>query len=249
MSKQRKSSDKADKKPQKAILSKISSIIIAAIFVLVVIAFLSLIVQTIGGKKPSIFGYRLYYVLTDSMEPTLSAKDVLICQLLDDTDEVKQKVKEGDIITFVAEYGAQQGMTITHRVVKGVHFDSNYERYVVLTKGDSEYASVDPAVPIENIQALLVKDTKVFTKMYKFLTSVYGIILVIIIPSAFILAALVVRIIVSAKKPISTENDERAAKIAEIKRKAIEEYHKERERIIAEEAVKEYKRSKGEKDE
>lgn len=240
MSKWKKASDKASKTTPKTLISKISSIIIGAIFILVVTAFLSLVVQSMGGKKPSIFGYRVYYVLTASMEPTLSAGDVLLCQLFDDDNEARQRIKEGDIITFVAEYGAQQGMTITHRVVKEVHFDETYGRDVVLTKGDNENASVDPPVPIENVQAILVKESKFFTNMYKFFTSVLGMILIIIIPSLFILTALVWKLVIAAKKP--REAEENLAKIEEIKRKAIADYQKE----LAQKGKEEKERGKNE---
>lgn len=237
---------KGNNTPTKKIINKISSIVMSVIFILVIIAFFSLLAQSLGGKKPNVFGYRLYFVLTDSMEPTLKVNDVLLSEAITSVDEVKSKVKEGDIITFVAEYGIQRGMLITHRVVEGVHYDTTYERYVVLTKGDNISASVDPPIPLENIQAKMVRDTVIFTNLYKFFTSIWGIIIILVVPLVSIMGCLAYKLFVTIKKPIKSKDEEEEDRIAEIKRKAIEEYKNELTKVIAEKAVKEYIEQKGE---
>lgn len=243
--------DDNKKKISKNIFNKISSVVLGAIFILVIIAFLSLTMQSLGGKKPDIFGYRLYFVLTDSMEPTLKVNDVLISEVISSTDEVKEKIEEGDIITFVAEYGIQKGMTITHRVVQGVHYDSTVDRYVVLTKGDNENASVDPPIPIENIQAKMVRDTVVLTSAYKFFTSLWGIIVILVVPFVLTLGCLIHKLVIEIKTPIMSEAEKiKEEKIKEIKRRAVEEYKAELTKVIAEKAVKDYiKQNKGEDNE
>lgn len=225
----------------KKIINKISSVMIGTIFILVIIAFFSLTVQSLGGKKPSIFGYRLYFVVTDSMEPTLKVKDVLISEAINSVDEAKDKIKTGDIVTFVAEYGIQRGMLITHRVVEDVHFDAELNKYVVLTMGDNPNATIDPPLPIENIQAIMVKDSIILTNLYKFFTSICGIIVILVIPFVFVLWCLIRKLVVAIKStPLSSEDKEKQLIINEIKRKAVEEYKEELVKTIAEKAVNEY---------
>lgn len=242
MSKANLATDKADKKPHNLLINKISSIVIGAIFILVTIALLSLVVQSSGGKKPSIFGYRLYFVLTDSMEPTLEVNDVLLSEIMS-AEEVEDKVKEGDIITFVAEYGMQSGMTITHRVVKGVYFDETYQRYMLQTKGDNEKASIDPPVPVENVRAKMVKTVSGISKLYKSLTSTMGLLLILIIPCIFVLGALIYRLVIIIKTPPQSNEDKNKKDsdvINQIKLKAVEEYKQKRSKEIAEKAVRDY---------
>ncbi len=252
MSKACKKSDNAVKKNPKKVLNRISSLVMGALFILVMIALFSLVVQSIGGKKPSVFGYRIYFVLTDSMEPTLNVKDIMISEVFSSPQEAQDNIKAGDIITFTAEYGMQQGMTITHRVVEEAHFDENYNRYVFTTKGDNEKASVDPAVPVENVQAILVKKSNILTRIYKFYTSTIGILSILIVPLVFIMGTLICRLVVIIKKPANEDDSNKTdqERIEEIKKRAVEEFVlEERKKEIAQKAIKEYienQKNKGE---
>lgn len=252
MSKANKATDNAEKKYPSKIIKKLSSLVIGALFILVMIAFFSLVMQAIGGKKPSVFGYRIYFVLTDSMEPTLNVKDIMISEVLSSAEETQEKVKIGDIITFTAEYGMQAGMIITHRVVEEAHYDEHYDRYVFTTKGDNEKASIDPAVPVENVQAVLVKKSNILTALYKFFTSTIGILSILIVPLCFIMGTLICRLVVIVKKPANSDDSKQTEedRIESIKKKAIEEYIlEERKKEIAEKAVKEFienQKNKGE---
>ncbi len=242
MSKATQATDKAVKKNNKKIINRITSILMGALFILVMIALFSLIIQAVGGKKPSVFGYRIYFVLTDSMEPTLNVRDIMISEVINSPQEAQERIKEGDIVTFTAEYGMQAGMLITHRVVKEAHYDEMYDRYVFTTKGDNVHASVDPAVPVENVQAVFVKKSGILTGMYTFFTSTAGILSILIVPLGFILVTLVCRIVTIIKKPAKEEeNSTDVDRVEEIKRKAIEEFILEqKKKEIAEKAVKEY---------
>lgn len=57
--------------------------------------------------KASVFGYKLIYVASGSMEPTIMTGEIIICRIIDADD-----VEIGDICTYVLN-----GKTIVHRVV------------------------------------------------------------------------------------------------------------------------------------
>lgn len=224
-----------NKPKAKRIYKKVSTIVVGFVMVLTIVAFLSSLIQLAGGKKPSLFGYRFYYIITDSMSPELDVNDVILSETLD-TEEVKSRLKVGDVVTFVAEYGIQKGMIITHKVVTTAYFDEEYGREMIQTRGVKQGATDDPPVPIENVQAVMVSEIACIGNLYRFIMSGVGLVLLIVIPMSAVIAAMVFKLIKQIKKsksPISESKDPAA-----IAKKAVEEY-------IAKKAIEEYnKRNK-----
>ncbi|MGB4033932.1 MAG: hypothetical protein WBM21_03730, partial [Christensenellales bacterium] len=215
---------------------KILTIIIAVVLVFSFIAFVSLVVQVAGGKKPSVFGYRLYYILTDSMTPELQVNDVILSETINSKQEAKNRIKEGDVVTYIAQFGIQKGLTITHKVVKGPHYDEEIGKEVITTMGTKSGATPDPPVPLENIQAVMIKKLPILGGFYRFIMSTAGLLTIIILPMAIMLAFLVYRLVAHIKKPIEKEQsisvEEYKKKEQEIARKAVEEY-KQRNNITS----------------
>ncbi len=71
-------------------------------------------VATLNKNSRSIFGYKAFIVLSDSMKATdFEAGDVVIVKEVDPST-----LKEGDIITFVSRDSASFGQTVTHKIRK-----------------------------------------------------------------------------------------------------------------------------------
>lgn len=71
-------------------------------------------VATLNKNNRSIFGYKAFIVLSDSMKATdFEAGDVVIVKEVDPST-----LKEGDIITFVSRDSASFGQTVTHKIRK-----------------------------------------------------------------------------------------------------------------------------------
>ena len=66
-------------KETKSLAKKIFNIVWYVIFALVVVCLLSVGITLLRGEQPSLFGYQMYYVLTDSMTGTIDKDDVVIC--------------------------------------------------------------------------------------------------------------------------------------------------------------------------
>lgn len=245
LTKNKNENQDAPVKMSKKIFNIISTAIVSVVFVVVACACISLIIQMAGGKKPSLFGYRFYYVLTDSMTPTIEANDVVLSEILT-TEEVKNDLKVGDIVTFVVEYGDLKGKTITHRVVETTYYDEEYDRWCIKTQGDKLGAPVDEPVPVENVQAVMVKKASALSSFYRFFSSRVGLIAVVVVPFAIMMGVLIFRLITIVKKP---ENDgpEEVAPASpltpeEIAKRAVEEYIalEAKKKEIAERAVQEF---------
>ena len=102
--------------------------------------------------------------------------------------------------------------------------------------GTKSGATPDPPVPLENIQAVMIKKLPILGGFYRFIMSTAGLLTIIILPMAIMLAFLVYRLVAHIKKPIEKEQsisvEEYKKKEQEIARKAVEEY-KQRNNITS----------------
>lgn len=123
-------------------------------------------------KKQDIefLGYKMYIVLTGSMEPTIKPNDLIVIKAVD-----KESINEGDIITFTAK---GKVATVTHRVVEVVEKDGNtYYK----TKGDNNNTEDEELIDYDKIQGkYLFKISKVGVIITKSLTGT-GLIVVFLI--------------------------------------------------------------------
>jgi len=118
-------------KPKKSnpILKAISIATKTVLWALIVIT-LTLLLITVASRKTDILGYRMYIIMSGSMEPTIHVKDAIITKQIDEP-------QNGDIIAF------ENGNMITvHRIIK-VYTEGDNRLYQ--TKGDNNNAD-DPGL-------------------------------------------------------------------------------------------------------
>lgn len=220
------------KEKVKKIVGYITTAIIAVILIAVFVTLITVFVSIGKGETPTVLGYRLYYVVTDSMTPNIVPGDVIISKKVTETSV--RELQKGDIITYIAESGEMRGMAVTHRIYEGIHYDESVGEEVVTTRGDKAGAALDAPVKLTSIEAVMVRKSAAMTAIYKLLKSGAGFALILIIPLAIMLVSLIVRLVIALKsnEPEGAENgDEKAqaeadkeARIAEIKARAIAEY-------------------------
>lgn len=243
------SGDNKGSKKFKKINKGIFTAIIGLIMTLTVLAYIYLFIQIRQGYTPSIFGYRFYYILTDSMTPELEVNDVILSKVLNTPGDKVNNIKKGDVVTFIAEYGAQKGLTITHKVIEPAHYDEEISRIVITTQGVKPGAMPDPPVPIENVTAVMVKEVKILGALYRFFITPSGLILLFILPITVAVGIMVARLIATIKgKTITPSKAPRTRE--EIARQAVLDYirKKELEEKIAKKAVEDYIRRHQNKD-
>lgn len=100
-------------------------------------------------EDASIFGYRFYTVLTDSMVPQadsppggFSSGDIIIVKLMDGS-----QVEEGDIVTFLV---GDSDRFLTHRVVRKMDELNDEPGEYLVTKGDANNTN-DPPIKAERV--------------------------------------------------------------------------------------------------
>ena len=112
-------------------MKKIFSIIKTVLNILIVafvLLFLFVVcMQRFSGNKLSFFDYRLFTVVSNSMEPEFMVGDVLVAK---ETDPANIKV--GDAVSYLGTQGSFKDKIITHEVTK-ITQDEN-GKYVLYIK-------------------------------------------------------------------------------------------------------------------
>ncbi|MBQ9680418.1 MAG: signal peptidase I [Ruminococcus sp.] len=152
------------------VFSVLSTILLVAVIILVIVIF----IMRLTGHVPSVFGFTIYRVQTDSMEPTLLVGDVII-----DKKVAPEDIKKGDIVTYDSLSGDLAGQTITHRVVTDP--ESRNGTYYYQTQGDKVGAELDPVISYDQIEGKFIRKIPWLNTLYSFFLSPYGLVTFILI--------------------------------------------------------------------
>lgn len=148
---------------------KIINIISTVLLIVLVLIVVMVFITRINGKTPSFFGYTVFRVQTDSMEPTLMVGDVILDKKVDAED-----IQKDDIITYDCVEGTLAGQTITHRVINDPEVRDG--EYFYTTMGDKKGALADPIVNYSQVKGKYMKKLPALGKLYTFFLSPGGLI-------------------------------------------------------------------------
>lgn len=192
-------------------------IVVWIIVIFAALTTLSVFSSQANGGVPSLFGKMPITVQSNSMHPVLEAGDLIIAKKVKDVSTLKKD----DIITF---WTVIEGKHVknTHRIFS-VNEDGSF-----VTRGDNTTQNDSRDVLPGDVIGIYTK-TKFggIGKVFDFLQSQLGFMLVVVLPLLLFFLYQVYRfitVIVSMKKPkLSLEEEE------ELKKKAVEEYLKQQE--------------------
>ena len=202
-------------------MKKAVSIVVSVIaWLVLILAFLITIIVFSSGRNngvANLMGFIPLTVESDSMKPTFSKDDLIICKEVDDINNLK----ENDVITFWTVIDGKR-VKNTHRIVSVNEFESTRS---FVTRGDAN--SLDDTLPAY-ASDIIGKWTNFkvggLGKFMNFLRTKTGFFVCILLPMAifflFELYKFIVTLIeVKRPQPVGPELDEE-----EIKRRAVEEY-------------------------
>ena len=157
-------------------------LIIVCVLLILIIAF-----QKITNSNRSVAGYRIFRVITGSMEPEYDVGQVVICK---ETDI--NKIEVGDDIVYLGAYGDYNGKIIMHEVI-GIDKDEQNNNVNFHAKGLHSASVEDPLIKLNQIFGVVKFKSGLLTLLYKLATSIY---------SAFIIiSVLVLNVFVAFKWP------------------------------------------------
>ena len=155
---------------------KIFRIVFKVIYQIIVIICLILaaviIMQKVTDSNRSIAGYRIFRVITGSMEPEYDVGEVVISK------EVPAKdIKVGDDIVYSGRYGEYSGKIIMHSVI-AIDKDEN-GNYNFHAKGLHSSSVEDPQIKESQIYGVV--KSKILTVLYKLATNIYTVFVIILV--------------------------------------------------------------------
>lgn len=150
--------------------------VIVWIFVLLVI--FVILVQRIFNNRVSIGSYRMFTVVTGSMEPVYNVGDVVISKEVDPST-----IKKGDDVVYLGEKNDFKDKIVTHRVIKIENKDGEY---YFTTKGVANDYS-DPVISSDQIYGKVVYKPVVLSFLSSILNTRLGFYLLIFVPVAFLI--------------------------------------------------------------
>ena len=162
---------------------KIVKLIIKVILIVFVAAFVLMVaLQRFTDNKMSFFNFRMFTVVSGSMEPKYKIGDVLVAK-----ETKPSKIKVGDAISYFGKTGSVKGKVITHRVIE-IEKDSE-GKYMFYTKGLKEEAVVDPVVYEDQIYGVVVYKSTILSFVYKVVGTPTGLFIFVIIPLLYIIGS------------------------------------------------------------
>lgn len=114
-------------KSKRKSLKKVIQTIGFMVFISIVFLSIGILLFVNPSNQNSLFGYRFYVVLSDSMKPEFSAGDLIITKEVDTTS-----LGVGDIITFRSIDPRTYNEIITHEIVGETYYQDNF---AFITKG------------------------------------------------------------------------------------------------------------------
>ena len=176
-------------------LGKIGSLLSTLLIVLELVIILSIVVCKIGGNTPSILGYRMYVIVSPSMEPEIKVGDMIIAKEYDG-----QELSVGDIVTYLGREGEMAGKVITHKIVE---IDGEH----IVTKGVANTLE-DPAITHDDLLAVMVYKTVVLSFVYRVISSPAGFICLVLLPLIAMIVTEIVTLMIQIKKEGEGVDDE-----------------------------------------
>lgn len=194
--------------------------IVYGIFKAILLCFLALFalivcMQRFSNNTVSLFGYRLFSVVTPSMAPKYNVGDVLLCEEVDvDTLVV------GDDISYLGAKGTYKDKVITHRIIK-IEEEKEGEK-VFYTKGIAT-KNVDPSITEKQIYGKVTRRIPFLSQLYKFISTKHGFYIAIFVPLVLLIGSEVIVTMVDKLKSKKKKDSEEVKEIEEPRKEEIKE--------------------------
>lgn len=169
------------RKKKKKIFKVIKGIFNAVCLVLLACFVLAVCLQRFSDNKLAFMNYRLFTVVTGSMEPKYNIGDVLISKTID-----AKEIAIGDAVSYLGDKGNFNGKIVTHEVIN-IETDEN-GKLLFHTKGIANLVQ-DPVVSEDQIYGKVICELAPLSFVYKIITTKWGMLLCVIFPLMFIIGA------------------------------------------------------------
>lgn len=166
----------------KKILKIVFKILYQILIILCVLLIIIVVLQKVSDSHRTILGYRIFRVITGSMEPEYDIGTVVICKEVDVND-----IKVGNDIVYLGKYGEYNGKIIMHEVID-IDKDENGNNTNFHAKGLHSQSVEDPQIKPDQIFGVVKFKSGILTILYNLATSIYSsfVIVTILVLNVFI---------------------------------------------------------------
>ena len=152
------------------------------IFVVMFILFVLMVcLQRFSNNRISVFNFRLFTVISGSMEPKYKIGDVLVAVETDPSE-----IKVGDAISYLGAKGSFKDKVITHEVVDIEQTKAG--KYRFHAKGLAN-AIEDPVVDESQLYGVVKYKVKTLSLIYRVVGTPVGIFVFVILPLMYIIGS------------------------------------------------------------
>ena len=148
------------------------------IFVIITLFIVSVIMmQRIFDNSLTIGGFRIFTIVTGSMEPEYGILDVIVSKEVESS-----KINVGDDVVYLGSEGTFRDKIVTHRVIEKRIDD---DKVFLLTQGiASDY--VDPEISEDQVYGVVLFKSHVLSFVSKLLSHPFGFVLLILVPGCIL---------------------------------------------------------------
>lgn len=173
----------------KKVLKIIGNIYFTIITITIIIIFVIAVKARIEGNVPSLFGYKLYYVSSGSMSPTIPKGSLIMVK-----EMAAFKIQKTDVISF----RGSQNSIVTHRVMT---ISENKQNFT--TRGDANESNDPLPVKAGDIVGKVILHIPFVGFLIKLFQSKHVLLLIIVILTLKILVCMLVK----KHKPIKNKEE------------------------------------------
>ena len=153
--------------------SKIRKIVGTVVLVVFFLALVVVLFARVSGTTPSLFGFSMLRVETQSMEPELKVGNIILVKKVDPAT-----LKKGDVITYYGQEPPVNGKLITHQISEEPRVENG--KYYFITKGLANTLS-DPEFDDSQLYGKVVYKVPLIGTLYDFFSSPFGLIAFVVV--------------------------------------------------------------------
>ena len=175
-------------------MKKIIFKVLKYFFIVIFVLFVSMVcLQRFSNNRISMFNFRLFTVISGSMEPKYKIGDVLVA-----VETKPEDVKVGDVISYLGNKGSFADKVITHQVVK---IEKGRDgKYYYHSKGLAN-AIEDPIVAEDQLYGVVKYRVMILSLVYKVVGTPLGFFIFVVLPILYIIGSeLVISLLEKEKK-------------------------------------------------
>ena len=189
-----------DKIKDNKFLKFLGNLLYTILVLLVLLILLVVALQRFSNNTITLGGFRIFNILTGSMEPEYGVGDIIVTKEVDVTE-----IKVGDDITYLGKEGDFNGKIVTHRV-RAVIPGENGE-YKFITQGLTNDIA-DPEIVASQVQGKVIYRTVILSFISGLVNNLYSMYFVIFIPIAIIIFINIRRIYLDIVEKDEDDEDE-----------------------------------------